>query len=104
TGISRWFESIYKAVVPYEQKKLVEVVFERRQLGFGAKIVAIGGGTGLASLLRSIKEYSSNITAVVTMSDDGGSSGRLRKELGVLPPGDIRNCLVALADDESTLS
>lgn len=73
-------------------------------------LVAVGGGSGLAVLLRGLKTYypgpgrSSGLTAVVTMSDDGGSSGRLRRELGVLPPGDIRNCIVALADDEDRLA
>jgi uncharacterized cofD-like protein len=66
-------------------------------------ITALGGGTGLAALLRGLKRESVDLTAVVTVGDDGGSSGRLRRELGVLPPGDIRNCLVALADDESLL-
>ncbi|MBV9403171.1 MAG: YvcK family protein [Candidatus Eremiobacteraeota bacterium] len=70
----------------------------------GYKIVAIGGGTGLSTLLRGLKRYTPNLTAVVTVSDDGGSSGRLKKELGVLPPGDIRNCLVALADDEALVT
>ncbi|MBO8136929.1 MAG: YvcK family protein [Desulfotomaculum sp.] len=70
---------------------------------YGPKIVVIGGGTGLSTLLKGIKEYTSNITAIVTVTDDGGSSGRLRGDLGVLPPGDIRNCLVALADKESLM-
>lgn len=70
----------------------------------GYKIVAIGGGTGLSTLLRGLKRRTSNLTAVVTVTDDGGSSGRLTKELGVLPPGDIRNCLVALADDEALVT
>ncbi len=67
------------------------------------KIVVIGGGTGLSVLLRGLKKYTSNLTAIVTVSDDGGSSGRLRAELGVLPPGDIRNCLVALAETETIM-
>lgn len=67
------------------------------------RIVVIGGGTGLSVLLKGLKKYSSNLTAVVTVSDDGGSSGRLRAELGVLPPGDIRNCLVALAHTETLM-
>ncbi|MCL2497562.1 MAG: YvcK family protein [Symbiobacteriaceae bacterium] len=71
---------------------------------FGPRIVVIGGGTGLAMLLRGLKNYSSNLTAIVTVGDDGGSSGRLRQDLGVLPPGDIRNCLVALSDAESLLT
>lgn len=70
----------------------------------GPKIVAIGGGHGLATLLRGLKTVSHNIFAVVTVADDGGSSGRLRKSLGILPPGDVRNCLAALSDDEDLLS
>jgi len=68
-----------------------------------AKIVVIGGGTGLSVLLKGLKKYTSNLTAIVTVSDDGGSSGRLRAELGILPPGDIRNCLVALAETETLM-
>src|SRR5579871_4395284 len=73
------------------------------------RIVAIGGGTGLSTLLRGLKQYAREprqleITAVVTVTDDGGSSGRLRRELDVLPPGDIRNCMVALSEDEALLS
>ena len=64
------------------------------------RVVALGGGTGLSTLLRGLKRYTGSITAIVTVTDDGGSSGRLRAEMGVLPPGDIRNCLVALADAE----
>lgn len=67
------------------------------------RIVVIGGGTGLSVLLKGLKKYSSELTAIVTVSDDGGSSGRLRAELGVLPPGDIRNCLVALAETETLM-
>jgi uncharacterized cofD-like protein len=67
-------------------------------------ICVVGGGTGLSNLLRGLKHYSSNITAIVTVADDGGSSGRLRREIGVLPPGDIRNCLSALADEEKLLT
>lgn len=78
-------------------------VWSLRNLEVGPRIVAIGGGTGLSTLLRGLKEYTSNITAIVTVADDGGSSGRLRREMGVLPPGDIRNCLVALADAESLM-
>ncbi len=64
------------------------------------KLVTIGGGTGLSTMLRGLKKHTKNLTAIVTMADDGGGSGRLREDLGVLPPGDIRNCLVALADAE----
>jgi uncharacterized cofD-like protein len=70
----------------------------------GPKIVAIGGGTGLSTFLRGLKEYTNNITAIVTVADDGGSSGRLRKELGVLPPGDFRQCIAALAEDEALMT
>lgn len=67
------------------------------------KVVAMGGGTGLSVLLSGLKHYTSNITAVVNVVDDGGSSGRLREDLGMLPPGDIRSCLVALANTETDL-
>lgn len=74
------------------------------KLARGPRIVAIGGGHGLAALLRGLKSRTSNLTAVVTMADDGGSSGLLRRDMGMPPPGDLRNCLVALADDESLMS
>ncbi|NLY51097.1 MAG: YvcK family protein [Firmicutes bacterium] len=79
---------------------LVGFFSEERQRRRGPRVVALGGGTGLSTLLRGLKEYTDYITAIVTVTDTGGSSGRLRDELGVLPPGDIRNCLVALADTE----
>jgi uncharacterized cofD-like protein len=82
-------------------KPMAQALVEHRQRERGPKVVAIGGGTGLSTLLRSLKHHTSNITAIVTVADDGGSSGRLRREMGVLPPGDFRNCLAALADDES---
>ncbi len=82
-------------------RSMADTVLRHRQRERGPKIVAIGGGTGLSTLLRGIKHYTSNITAIVTVADDGGSSGRLRRELGMLPPGDFRNCLAALADDDS---
>ncbi len=104
-ALRRWMSILGSAVLPsYQDRQLVEVLYERRHLQQGLKVVTVGGGTGLSTLLRGLKAYSSNLVAVVTVSDDGGSSGRLVKELGVLPPGDIRNCLVALADDESLLS
>ncbi|MBQ7501343.1 YvcK family protein, partial [bacterium] len=83
---------------------LVDQVYERRQLSHGLKLVAIGGGTGLSTLLRGLKLHTSNINAIVSVADDGGSSGRLSKELGILPPGDLRHCMTALADDENLLS
>ena len=93
------------AVFPRQgHDSLVDLVYHHRQRGRGAKVVAIGGGTGLSTLLRGVKEYSSNLTAIVTVADDGGSSGRLRRELGVLPPGDFRNCIAALADAEPLMT
>ena len=103
-GIRQWMRSIVYALSPKDGQRLIEVIYERRQLDRGCRIAAIGGGTGLSTLLRGLKEYTSNLTAIVTVTDDGGSSGRLRHELGVLPPGDIRNCLVALADSESMMT
>jgi uncharacterized cofD-like protein len=83
---------------------LVEVIYQKRFLARGPRIVAIGGGTGLSTLLRGLKEHTSNITAVVTVADDGGSSGKLREQLGVPAVGDIRNCIVALADAEPIMA
>ena len=80
---------------------LVEMVYRKRKLAQGRRIVVIGGGTGLSTMLRGLKQYSANITAIVTVADDGGSSGKIKKQLGILPPGDIRNCLVALSDSEA---
>ena len=82
---------------------LLDSLYVERVLSGGPKAVVIGGGSGLPNLLRGLKYYTSNLTAVVTVADDGGSSGRLRSELGILPPGDIRNCLVALADSEMVM-
>jgi uncharacterized cofD-like protein len=79
---------------------MVEVIYQKRFLARGPRVVAIGGGTGLSTLLRGLKEHTSNLTAVVTVADDGGSSGVLRSELGIPAVGDIRNCIVALADAE----
>ena len=83
------------------QSSLADIIYDHRQRGRGPKVVAIGGGTGLSALLRGLKEHTDNITAIVTVADDGGSSGRLRRDLGLLPPGDFRSCIAALADDES---
>lgn len=86
---------------PHGNDPLVDIVYQRRQnesLSRGPRVVALGGGTGLSTLLFGIKLFTSNITAIVTVTDTGGSSGRLRDEMDILPPGDIRNCLVALAD------
>lgn len=92
------------AANPMVRADLVETLYREGQLRNGPKIVAIGGGTGLSTLLRGLKAYTSNITAVVTVADDGGSSGRLREEFGIIPPGDIRNCIAALADEESLIT
>ena len=79
---------------------LADTIYTRRLRGRGPRIVAIGGGTGLSVLLRGLKEHTDNLSAIVTVGDDGGSSGRLRRELGILPPGDFRNCIVAMSDSE----
>lgn len=86
------------------QTNVVDVVYEHRRRRGGPKIVAIGGGTGLSALLRGLKTHTDNITAIVTVADDGGSSGRLRQELGLPPPGDFRACIAALSDAEGLLS
>ncbi len=84
-------------------KSVVDALRTDRQRERGPKVVVIGGGHGLATLLSGLKTYTYNLTAVVSVADDGGSSGRLRKELGILPPGDLRNCLAALSDEEALL-
>ena len=84
--------------------KIVDRLVKHQSRKHGPKIVAIGGGHGLATLLRGLKTVSHNIYAIVTVADDGGSSGRLRESLGILPPGDVRNCLAALSDDEDLLA
>jgi uncharacterized cofD-like protein len=99
-GVTRVVRSVLQTLVGPAGSSVAETYYQRRHLLRGPKLVAIGGGTGLPALLRGMKQYTSNMTAVVTVADDGGSSGRLRTEFGILPPGDIRNCLVALADTE----
>src|SRR3989338_2094423 len=99
-GVGLMVRSLLEAVTPGHSGSLVELVFQQRYLERGPKVVVIGGGTGLSTLLTGLKKYTTNITAIVTVADDGGSSGRLRQEFDMLPPGDIRNCLVALADTE----
>jgi uncharacterized cofD-like protein len=83
---------------------LADAVYHQRRRMRGPHIVAIGGGTGLSALLRGLKSKTGNITAIITVADDGGSSGRLRRELGLPPPGDFRNCIAALADDEALIT
>lgn len=92
--------SVITVILPESSDKLVDLIYEKRKLNRGPAVTVIGGGTGLSVLLRGIKNATSNITAIVTVADDGGSSGRLREDLGMIPPGDLRNCLVALADTE----
>jgi uncharacterized cofD-like protein len=84
--------------------KVVDELAGYRRRGKGPRIVVIGGGHGLAVLIRGLKSYTNNITAIVTVADDGGSSGKLRKSFGILPPGDIRNCLSAMSSDEAMLT
>jgi uncharacterized cofD-like protein len=100
-SIYRLNRSLLAAFVPPGGTSVVDTVYQHRHRQRGPKVVAVGGGTGLSILLSGLKTYTDHITAVVTVADDGGSSGRLRRELGVLPPGDFRNCIAALADDEA---
>jgi len=99
-GMKRMLKSFVAVFLPQREKELVDIMYHYRQLEKGPKVVVIGGGTGLSTILHGLKEHTSNITAIVTVADDGGSSGRLREQFDILPPGDIRNCLVALADAE----
>ena len=92
--------SIIAVLIPDRSEKIVDLIYQKQRLSRGPIVTVIGGGHGLSVLLRGIKESTSNVSAVVTVADDGGSSGRLREELGIIPPGDLRNCLVALADTE----
>ena len=104
TGIKRIIKSFVTILLPQREEELVDKVYNKLILEKGPKIVVIGGGTGLSTLLHGLKEYTNNITAIVTVADDGGSSGRLRQDFDVLPPGDIRDCLVALADAEPLMA
>ena len=96
----RIVRSVVEVMIPDGSDSLIELIFQKRKLNKGPAIAVIGGGTGLSVLLRGIKGVTSNITAIVTVADDGGSSGRLRRERHMIPPGDLRNCLVALAETE----
>src|SRR5438552_854770 len=99
--------SLLAAFVPPPSENnpsLADRIYQYRLTLRGPKIVCIGGGTGMPVLLRGLKEHTSNLTAIVTVGDDGGSSGRLRRELGVLPPGDLRNCIAALAEAEPLMT
>jgi uncharacterized cofD-like protein len=95
---------LWAFVRPDREMTMAETIYNRRILARGPKIVAIGGGTGLSMLLRGLKRYTSNLTAIVTVADDGGSTGRLRQEFGVIAPGDLRQCIAALAEAEPLMS
>lgn len=106
-GIATWKLNqslLYAFVRPERDGGVAEAIYNKRILGRGPKIVAIGGGTGLSMLLRGLKLHTSNLTAIVTVADDGGSTGRLRQEFGVIAPGDIRQCIAALAEAEPLMS
>ncbi|TMD54048.1 MAG: YvcK family protein [Chloroflexi bacterium] len=92
--------SVLAPFIPGGDRSVADVLYSSRMLSRGPRVVAIGGGHGLSTLLRGLKEFTGNLSAVVTVADDGGSSGRLREEYRILPPGDIRQCLIALADAE----
>ena len=105
TGIYRLMKSMWGLVEHRGgQRGLVEAAYQRAVLTRGPKVVAIGGGTGLAVVLSGLREVAGYTTAIVSMADDGGSSGKLRKELGLQPPGDLRKCLIALADEEPLMA
>ena len=100
------FINVFPNGIPRKPKKVKDIgdiLYRRKVLSSGPKVVVIGGGTGISTMLRGLKHYTSNITAIITVADDGGGSGQLRCDLGMLPPGDIRNCMVALAETEPVL-
>ncbi|MCL1917593.1 MAG: YvcK family protein [Peptococcaceae bacterium] len=103
-GFTRGIKSVMSVLLPGKEERVVDMMYYRRNLQRGPRVVVIGGGTGLSALLRGLKAYTSNLTAIVTVGDDGGSSGRLRRELGVHPPGDVRNCMVALSEREDLIT
>lgn len=102
-GTSKVIKTIMRAVLPDPSSKVSDIIFQNIRLDKGPKIVVIGGGTGLSNLLRGLKAHTSNLSAIVTVADDGGSSGRLRKDFQMIAPGDLRNCLVALAEQEGVM-
>lgn len=102
-GFKNMMVSVVSLLLPHKEGHLIDIMYQKRFLEQGPRIVALGGGTGLSTILHGIKEYTSNITAIVTVADDGGSSGRLRQQFDIVAPGDIRNCLVALAADETMM-
>lgn len=104
TAVYRLSKSLVSAFYESDRESIVDVIYRHRLRRRGPNIVALGGGTGLSTLLRGLKEGSDNLTAIVTVADDGGSSGRLRRELGLLPPGDFRSCIAALAEAEPLMT
>ncbi|MFC1646060.1 uridine diphosphate-N-acetylglucosamine-binding protein YvcK [Candidatus Omnitrophota bacterium] len=99
-AVKKIFRSIVTLFLPQKEDNFIDIVYKKRQLARGPKIVTVGGGTGLSTILHGLKEHTDHNNAIVTVADDGGSSGILRKQFDIPPPGDIRNCLVALADAE----
>ena len=102
-GTSKVIKTIIRAVLPDPSSKVSDIIFQNIRLDKGPKIVVIGGGTGLSNLLRGLKSHTSNLSAIVTVADDGGSSGRLREDFQMIAPGDLRNCLVSLAEQEGVM-
>jgi uncharacterized cofD-like protein len=108
-GLSNYTERMFALLnldvvsLSLNKRSLGELIYDKKILVKGPKIVVIGGGTGLSNMLSGLKKFTSNITAIVTVADDGGGSGVLRQDLGILPPGDIRNCIIALADTEPVM-
>lgn len=100
TGVKRIINSLITIFLPSTDKELVDIVYKKRQLERGPRVVAIGGGAGLATLLHGLKEYTNNITAIVTVVDEGLISSGIGEQFGIPQPSDIRDCLVALADAE----
>lgn len=105
SGVRSLVQSFLSLLLPSSDrdKELLDIIYQKRYLEKGPRVVTIGGGHGLSSLLMGIRNYTKNIIAVVTVADSGGSSGRIREEFGILPPGDIRNCLVSLADSPTLM-
>ncbi|OYT70174.1 MAG: hypothetical protein CFK49_02715 [Armatimonadetes bacterium JP3_11] len=103
-GLRRAWRTLVGILQPRASGRVWDVLARYALMAHGKRVVVVGGGTGLSTMLRGIKRYTANIVAIVTVTDDGGSSGKLRQELGILPPGDIRNCLIALADAEGAMT
>jgi len=104
TAVWQLSRSVIIPLMPRDHSELSDILYRYRAQGRGPRIVTVGGGTGLSALLRGLKQYPTNLTAIVTVADDGGSSGRLRRDLKVLPPGDFRQCIAALADAEPLMT